>query len=889
MSMWFSARSSLGLQSLGLRYLGSHVFGLGLLIFLFGSTFSNAQTGFGPAASASSGELLEEVRALQMPVRVLYLAAHPDDENTRMLTWLSKGMRVDAAYLSLTRGDGGQNLIGKETGDELGLIRTYESMGARSLDGARQFFTRANDFGYSKTSEETFQQWHHDSLLSDVVWVIRLFRPHVIITRFTPEPSATHGHHTASAQLAVEAFTAAADPNQFPDQLLRGVDVWSTRTLYWNTSWWFFGRPDFDKKGLEAIDVGGFSPILGRSYGETAALSRSMHRSQGFGSSLQRGEELEYLKWLAGDSFAGGLSALLLDQGRRERGLASRSTYYRTLSDAERAFRIDHPWQMLTKLISARDQLLQLPDNAHRNDDLLRLDRLILKVAGIWHEFTSPKHNAHPGDTLVMSFRTIRRHPVVVRLDSIQWQTQGGQVGGMAANEPEWQTNRGALAVDTFLPYNRFVIRNQRVRLPDNVPLSHPFWLQGRVGRTGFFDFPGQAWAGVPTDPAAVRAMANYTIFSGKRKVCIHVPVDVLHRYTDPAEGERYRPFTVVPPLYLSFVDPIALHTGPGPIQVGVRVSSGADIGELDVRLDLPPGWMVEPYQHTLPVLGAGESRILRFVVNANDNPTTGIARVRARIGNQEFSRNQQVLSYPHLPQLNMLPEAGIPILHAEVNRIRTKIAYVPGTGDEIPAALRALGYEVTEHPAGQWTPEELSDHQAVVLGVRLVNTDEEYRKLYPMLRNFAHNGGTVLMQYQTSRGLLSDSLAPFLMQLGSQRTTVEEASVRILMPDHPLLNYPNKLGVGDFMGWVQERGLYYAARWDSSSADALFAMADPGEAEQYGALIVGRVGRGWWIYTGLSLFRQLPAGIPGAFRLLSSCVELGSGRVPQQRREDNQ
>lgn len=846
-----------------------------------------AQTGFGPTNGVGSSELLEEVRALQMPVRVLYLAAHPDDENTRMLTWLSKGMRVEAAYLSLTRGDGGQNLIGKEAGDELGLIRTYELMGARSIDGASQYFTRANDFGYSKTPEETFGQWNRDSLLADVVWVIRLFRPHIMITRFTPEPSATHGHHTASAQLAVEAFCAAADPGRFPEQISAGLGAWTTRSLYWNTSWWFFGRPDFDKKGLQVVDVGGFSPVLGRSFGETASLSRSMHRSQGFGSALQRGEELEYLKWLAGDSIAGGLNAWVLEQASAERNTASRAAYYRALSGAERAFRFDAPWRMLPRLISARELLVQQPDISARPSELARLDRLILAAAGIWHELTAVKHSVCAGDTLSLQFRSIRRHPGVVRFDSIQWVTCAGSSNGLCAIEPDRRIVNSALSIDTFLPFNRFVSRDHRLILPGDFPLSQPFWLQGRTGRTGFFDLPGQAWLGVPTHPAAVQALVCYTVYAGKKKASLQLPVDACHRYTDPAEGERYRPLSVVPPLHLSFVDPIALQKGDEPTQVGIRISSNANMGPVSIQLELPDGWLVEPPIHTIPWIKSGESRVVKFVADASTQALAGEARVHAQVDGRAYTRDHRVLTFPHLPQLTLLPVASIPILQLGVERSRHKVAYVQGAGDEMPAALRALGYEVTERPSAEWTPELLGEFQAVVLGVRLVNTDEDYRKLYPMLRNFALGGGTVVMQYQTSRGLLSDSLAPFRLQLGVQRTTVEDAPVRFLNADHPLLNRPNKIGADDFRGWVQERGLYYAARWDSTAAEALLAMADPEEKEQNGALVVGRVGRGWWVYTGLSLFRQLPAGVPGAFRLLSNLVELGSDRVPHQKQEE--
>jgi len=846
-----------------------------------------AQTGFGPVQAASSGQLLEEVRALQMPVRVLYLAAHPDDENTRMLTWLSKGMRVEAAYLSLTRGDGGQNLIGTEAGDELGLIRTYELMGARALDGARQFFTRANDFGYSKTPGETFRQWHRDSLLADVVYVLRRFRPHVVITRFTPEPSATHGHHTASAQLAVEAFEAAADPARFPEQLSASIRVWKTRTLYWNTSWWFFGRPDFDKTGLERVDVGGYSSITGRSHGETAALSRSMHRSQGFGSALQRGEEPEYLKWLAGDSLAGGIEAILRDEAARARRASAHKAYWQSLAAAERAFQVDKPWLMLPKLMEARGYLQQWNGKPGWDEEMARMDRLLLRVAGIWHELAANQPTVHPGDSLNLQFRTICRHPVVVRLESLDWHTRAGVEGGRAGQEPGRYLLNASTRVDSILPFNKFLVRDKRMRLPGDIPLAQPFWLQGRTGRTGFFDLPGQPWVGVPTDPAAVQVVAGYVIDVGQQKLRISIPVDVFHRNTDPAEGERYRPLAVVPPVAVAFVEPVALHTGNGPISVGVRLTAGPQSGGLSVQLLSPPGWTTDPPVHSVAALAAGESRILRFVLDARGAPEGGVLKVRALGEGVTFTRSIQTLEHTHLPQLTLLPEAAIPVVYAPMNRFRKSIAYIPGAGDEIPAALRAMGYEVTERAAGEWTAEGLKPYEAVVLGVRLVNTSEAYRKLYPLLKNFVHAGGTVLMQYQTSRGLLNDSLAPFRLQIGNQRTTVEDAPVRWLLPAHELLNHPNRLSDADFAGWVQERGLYYAARWDSLKADAPLSMADPGEDGQSGALVAGREGRGWWIYTGLSLFRQLPAGVPGAYRLLSNCVELGSRRSPSIRQEE--
>ncbi|MFN3529992.1 MAG: PIG-L family deacetylase [Bacteroidia bacterium] len=828
-----------------------------------------AQPNFGPVRSPSSGEMLEQLRKMQVLGKVLYIAAHPDDENTRMLAWLAREKKVETAYLSLTRGDGGQNLIGTEVREGLGLIRTQELLAARKIDGARQFFTRANDFGYSKSPEETFTKWDKEALLADVVWVIRKFRPDVLITRFNPLPSPTHGHHTASAQLALEAFTAAADPTRFPEQL-QFVAVWQAKRIYWNTSWWFYGRQDFDKKGLLAVDVGSYNAVLGTGYGELAAASRSMHKSQGFGAARQRGEEIEYLQLLAGNGGKKDLfEDLLLDWQRVKGGRPVADA----LKQAERLFVAAEPWKMLPALIQAAESLRKLdekhPETKHwKLLKTTQLQQLIAACAGIWNDFLATSYELAPGDSVRLELRSIVRHPVEVELERIDIDR--------LVMEPKQDAPYQYVALHHFqklvkLPFNQQLEIEQSVKLPESQSLSNPFWLQGRLDQ-GFFELPDDRWVGFAENPASLRARVLYKIKIGDKAYRLEARLPVYYRWTDPAEGERYRPVEVVPALNVQFTAQNYLSSSEAvQVELVLKSTRAAEAGRLS--LSLPNGWYAEPEFMELSSMAAGREKRYQFELKPGKDAVSG--QVFARVHHAQESGGMHIkhIQYPHIPRQLYMQNTSANLILLDVKRNKQLIGYVPGAGDEIPTALEALGYTVENIELEKCSPQSLQRYESIVLGVRIANTNEQLASKMPMLYDYVAAGGTLVLQYNTSQSLKFNELGPYPFTLGRGRVTVEEAPVQILHAKHPVFTSPNKISLEDFDGWVQERGLYFPSSWDSSYT-ALLSMHDPKELPLEGSLLYATYGKGVYIYTGLSFFRQLPSGVTGAIRLFTNLIE---------------
>lgn len=850
------------------------------LILCLATNFVWAQPGYGPVASHSSGEMLEQVRKLQVLGKVLYVAAHPDDENTRMLAWLARDQQVETAYLSLTRGDGGQNLIGKEVREGLGLIRTQELLAARRIDGAMQYFTRANDFGYSKNPEETFEKWDRDSLLADVVWVIRKFQPDVIITRFNPEPSPTHGHHTASAQLALEAFSAAADPNRFPHQLLfvapghpSNVAVWQAKSIYWNTSWWFYGRKDFDKSGLLQIDVGSYNTVLGTGYGEIASASRSMHKSQGFGASRQRGEEPEYLKGLQGETSLTNLFAGIELSWKRVPGSQAVA---KALVAAERAFDPSAPWQMLPALLEARAALSRLPVDRWKVAKLKELEALILVASGIWHECTADRFSYVVGDSAQMNFRSIVRHPVEVRFEAYALQA-------FKMNHPEpvdlyGYKTLGAVEQSKEWPFNQLQELEQKIRVPEHVQESTPYWLRRSSGN-GFFALRDERWVGYAENPPVFQAQVQYQIKVNGAWHVVRDEVPVYFRWTDPADGEKYRPIEVHFPVYVQLDQSNYLSAGQA-LEMQVLVQASGDLEGAAIRLHLPPGWYPEPEAAVLGPMKGGTEQMVRFAVHPGKEAGSGQVTASVTVPGQPFAfdRSLQRITYPHLPITMHTPKAAASIVFMDVQRRKQLIGYLPGAGDDIPAALQAMGYTVEEIRPDQCQIDQLKRYETIVAGVRIANIADRLENKMPILLDYVAQGGTLIFQYNTSQSLKIASLGPYSFSLSRGRVTVEEAPVSFLAPEHPLLLHPNKITAQDFEGWVQERGLYFPSTWDSAYT-ALFRMHDPGEAPLDGALLYAEYGKGVYIYSGLSWFRQLPAGVPGAYRLFMNMIE-SEGKV---------
>ncbi len=834
---------------------------------------------FGPERPAPAGELLLKLKKLQALGSVLYVAAHPDDENTAMIATFAEGRLMRTAYLAVTRGDGGQNLIGSELGPALGLVRTHELLSARRIDGGEQMFTRAIDFGYSKTPEETFRTWGHEEVLGDVVRAIRTFRPDVVVARFPENGDGGHGHHTASAILAREAYLAAGDPKRFPAQIQEGLVPWKPRRLFWN-AWRRDGKPN---AGAIPFELGDYSPLLGRSYTETAAESRSQHKSQGFGSSERRGSLTNDLVLLEGDAVkADPFEGIDTSWSRVTGG----ERVGRLLAEAERAFDPREPAAILPKLLEAHAALTALGGDPWLGVKQQELLGAIRSASGLWLEAMAASPSATPGSTFRLNVSALVR--------------AGGGATLVRVRVP-WGTGEG-LPSGVEMKVNEPVQGSASVPVPADARVMQPHWLREKPGR-GLYVVRNPADA-IRPDGEALEVL--FDVAMGGRTLTF--PAPVFFRRTDPVKGEEIRPFVVEPPVTLALAEQVfvlpddrqrtvrvtvraaqvpASQGGPPPLTpaiVAATTGEGAKEGAApaanvqgSVRLSLPREWRVEPALRPFS-LAPGSAEAFEFTVHPPDRPGVAALTAEATTGGATWNLSRERIEYPHLPPLTWFPRAEARAVHVDLARTKVRVGYVPGPGDEVPGVLRQMGFAVTLLSADDLLRGDLGRFDSVVLGIRAANTRPELKEALPRLLAWVESGGTLVLQYNTSFELVTEQLGPYPLKLGRERVTVEEAPVTLLVPGDPLLAAPNRIVPADFEGWVQERGLYFASTWDERYVP-LLGMADPGEKESKGSLLVARHGKGTFIYTGLSFFRQLPAGVPGAIRLFANLVSGGNGR----------
>jgi LmbE family N-acetylglucosaminyl deacetylase len=784
----------------------------------------------------------------------LFVAAHPDDENTAFLAWLANGRKVRTAYLSVTRGDGGQNLIGPDTGSLLGVIRTQELLAARRIDGADQFFTRAIDFGYSKGPEETLETWGRDRTLGDVVFVIRKFRPDVIVTRFPPDGGGGHGHHTASSILAEEAFVAAADPTRFPEQLAH-VRPWQAKRLAWNAFRFGAQGPD-TTAGRLAVDIGAYDALLGRSYTEIAGESRSMHKSQGFGSAERRGSFTNSLAPRLGEPAKTDLfDGIDLTWGRVPGAAKLPALFAR----AAKEFRADAPHTIVPTLLEARAVLSAIPGGA--DDPLVvqrraDLDALIRSCLGLWVEAIAATPTVTAGSRLRVATAAIVRSPVPVTLRGVAFDLPA------PANETPRALAFNVASVDTF-----------QVPIPAGVPPTTPYWL-ARAPLAGSFEVADEALVGTPENAPVVSARFTFDV-AGKP---FELSAPVVHRWTDPVQGERWRDLVVVPPATLRFEQGVTLFpdAGPRPVRVVVTAAEAAARGA--VRLDLPDGWSAAPAAAQVAFAEAMTDTTLTFVVTPAAAPASAritASFVPAGAGGRAYALRAQELDYPHIPLQALLLPAEAHVVRADVRKTGARIAYLMGSGDVVPDALRQMGFGVTLLGDDDVAQSDLSGYDAIVVGVRAYNTRPRLLRQQKRLLDYVAGGGRLVVQYNTAENALQDRLGPFPFRISRDRVTVEGAEMRLLAPAHPLLTAPNRIGADDFAGWVQERGLYYANPFDPRYETPL-SSNDPGEPARDGGLLFARHGKGTFVYAAHAFFRQLPAGVPGAYRLFANLVSNG-------------
>jgi hypothetical protein len=738
----------------------------------------------------------------------------------------------------------------------MGVIRTQELLAARRIDGAEQMFTRAIDFGFSKTAEETLRKWGREEVLGDVVWAIRRFRPDVIILRFSGTPRDGHGHHQSSAILGKEAFAAAADPSRFPEQL-QWAKPWKPRRLYWNV--FFFGRPGGEAPQAQpnqiVYDTGEYDPALGYSYGELAGISRSQHRSQGMGAPERRGPMPNYMTLVAGESAARDVFDGIDTSWGRVPGAEGVGE---SLQQALRAFSVDAPERTIPPLLAARDKLSSLTDpwaEMKRRE----LDEVLAKAAGLWLEAAATKPTASPGGVFQIQVMAINR-------SKAQLELTGFDLAG-ARGEPKLGS----------LHYNAPVSWSVQWPVPERSLPTQPFWI-AKPGSEALYAVDHRDQIGLPETAGPL--VAKFRLRCGGRD--IELERRVIHRYVDAVRGEMTQPIVITPPVSVDFAEPsLVFPSGAARrLEVQVRAIAGKTAGE--VALTVPPGWRVEPSSRAVRLEDEGELASLAFTVTPPAGAASGDLRAVARVDGREVQHGMRVLTHEHIPPQTLFPEASLRLVRTDAKVLANKAGYVMGAGDEVPKALRVLGLSVTLLSEDDLARADLDQFDVIVTGVRAYNVRKDLRANQQRLIDYVSRGGTMIVQYNVLEGgfrggdqRLLDKIGPFPMKISRDRVTLEDAPLMAVRADHPLLQAPNRIGPADYEGWVQERGLYFATEWDPKY-EPVWEAADPGEKPSRGLTLYARHGKGVYIFTPLAWFRQLPAGVPGAYRIFANLLSAG-------------
>ena len=801
----------------------------------------------------TASELQLAMKKLTVLGSALYVAAHPDDENTAMLAWLASERLYRTGYLSLTRGDGGQNLIGDEKGALLGVIRTQELLEARKIDRAEQYFTRAIDFGYSKKADETLAVWDREAVLADVVWVIRRVRPDVIVTRFPTTGEGGHGHHTSSAILAEEAFVAAADPTRYPEQL-RHVGTWQPKRIFWNRFSW---QPIDPASPLVAndirVDLGAYNPLLGRAYTEIAAESRSEHKSQGFGSAERRGTVINYYKQTGGDPAKSDLFEGIDTSWAR---VAGGERAGEILQRAHATFDPLAPAKSIPLLLQAHAELERLAATEPVDPWIAVKQRELLEVirdaAGLSIDVSAADSAVAAGGEIAMNVAVVNRsdHPFTLSMVASPYAQPAKAPGALLEN-------------------NEPVRVELTLRIPPDYPLSQPYWLREEPG-VGMFRVSDQTLIGRAENPPAIPLTISVT---DPQMHTLIFTVPVVHRRVDPVAGEQIRDVEVVPPVTVNLDESIYLFPDAKPKEVALNLRSFRAGVKGTIRLVAPEGWRVSPASVPVSFQSKGAERDVRFVVTPAAAERS--AALRAEVELEDGSRHSRQLveiSYPHIEPQRIFPDAEARAVRVDLKRRGDTIGYIMGSGDDVPESLRQAGFTVSLISDAELDRGDLSRFDAIVAGVRAYNTRDRLSAAQQRLMKYVEDGGTYVVQYNTTGDMVVGVPGPYPFKISRDRVAVEQAPVEIFRPSHPILAAPNRITARDFEGWVQERGLYFPGEWDPKY-ETILATHDPGEPSKPGGLLIARHGKGVFVYTGLSFFRQLPAGVPGAYRLFVNLV----------------
>jgi LmbE family N-acetylglucosaminyl deacetylase len=812
-----------------------------LILSLFYSFGAHSQQ----VRPSTSADIYKEINTLKKLPRVLYLAAHPDDENTGLLSWLVNQQHINTAYLSLTRGDGGQNLIGSEQGPALGLIRTYELLEARKVDGAKQFFSTAIDFGFSKNPDDTFKQWDIDKITADVVWVIRNFRPDIIITRFPPSAAAGHGQHWSSAIIAEEAFKAAADNSRYPEQLKK-VDVWQAKRLVGNT--FRFGSENTTSEEQFKVTIGQYDPGLGMGYGELAGLSRSMHQSQGAGTASVAGIRTEYFTPVLGDpiqtSLFDGINLSWTDIQKPEIDNA--------LDKLISQYDFRKPDQSLEQLLALRKLVRSIDDKNLKEEKLIALDAIILSASGLMAEMVTRVPEAVAGDTLTFQLNVISRSEIPVLIQKVQYPLH------------EEQLNK-KLFPDSLTNFN------YEVRIPESSEISEPYWLKNPLKSEAQYDVQIDSLIGLSLAPSPLNAIL--TLLIGDETFNVNVPFS--YKKLDPIKGDLVEPLRIIPAVNIKFSQPLFFQDSDANVEVILHSEKEIRNASLTIKSE---NQILSTLNNIH--LKANSDTTIQIQINPNGinrsasaNPSLEAA---LQVENKSYTKDKHIIRYNHIPVLQYFTPANTLLVNADLQVKAKKVGYIQGAGDIIPDFLRMVGIEVTILQESDFANvNKLTGFDAIVAGIRVINVEKRMPQWMPVLNQYIQNGGTVIMQFNTLQDMSTTNIGPYPFTIGRNRVTEENAPVEFLAPASPLLNTPNKITQDDFQGWIQERGLYFLNTWDKNYTP-LFKMNDTGEEPLEGGTIYAQYGKGYFIYTPLAFFRQLTIGNKGATKLFFNMLSIG-------------
>ena len=808
------------------------------LLFIFQIT--NAQQPTKPNAV----EIYHQLEKLNFLGSVLYIAAHPDDENTRLISYLSNEKNARTGYLSLTRGDGGQNLIGPELRELLGVIRTQELIEARKIDGGEQFFTRANDFGFSKNPDETLQIWDENQVMSDVIWVIRNFKPDVIINRFDHRsPGTTHGHHTASAMLSIEAFDKVNDASFFPEQL-QLTTTWQPKRLFFNTSWWFYGSKEkfeaADKTNLSKLQIGVYYEQFGKSNQEIAALSRSRHQSQGFGSTGTRGEEDEYLEFLKGES--------LQDKTNIFEGIDTSWNRVKNgkeieiiLTKVQQNFDFKNPSASVPELLKAYVLIDKLDDLHWKTIKLEEIKKIIVGCTGLYLEAVADNQEVASGSKVKVKLEVINRS--VIKMNWIS----------------KTETKE--------LPFNKVVNDSFEIQIDSDDPFTQPYYLE-KKGTVGMYTVNNQLNIGKPD--VITRIPEKFVIeING---ITIPFEKNVIYKYNDDVKGEVYQPLDIVPVITSSFQEKVYIFPNGKEKTISIKIKAGKENSIGSIKLEVPQSWKVTPTSIDFLLKNKDEEQMAIFTVSPSKEASEVIIKSIVTVDGKEYDNEKIDINYSHIYKQMVLKPAEAKAIKLNIKTNNEKIAYIMGAGDEVPKSLKQMGYEVTIIKPEEITTEKLQVYDVIITGIRAYNVVTTLAIKQNILLDLVKNGKTMIVQYNTLDDLVTKDFAPYSLKISRDRVTEENAEVRFLAPNHLILNSPNKITSTDFEGWKQEQGLYYPSEWDKNFT-AIISANDKGEKAKDGAILVANYGKGKYIYTGISFFRELPEGVAGAFRLLANMI----------------